>query len=168
MRAAPLFWVIALSGPLAGWAGCAGCADRRPRPEEALNAFLADLQYGRAEAAWAALSESSRQKLLERHRRLSDARGLPADETPSQILFGDLGIVVMSPPESVIVGSPLGNKANVHVTVAGGKSADIWMVREGTAWKVDLVASLKDAPDLTARLGQGPTRTSTSMPSVSE
>ena len=160
MRAVSLFWVIALS--------CAsgGCADRRPRPEEALNAFLADLQYGRAEAAWAALSESSRQKLIERHRLLSDARGKPADETPSQILFGDLGIVVMSPPESVVVVSPLGNEAKLRVTVAGGRSADIRMVREGAAWKVDLFGSLEDAPDLTARLGQGSARTSTSTPSV--
>src|SRR5262245_43335280 len=119
MRPLSLFWVIALS------CASAGCADRRPRPEQALNAFLADLQYGRAEAAWAALSEPSRQKLLERHKRLSEAHGKATDDTPAQILFGDLGIVPMSPPESVVVVSPLGNEAKLRVTVAGGKSADI-------------------------------------------
>jgi hypothetical protein len=160
MRAVPLLWVIALS------CTSAACADRRPKPEEAFNAFLADLQYGRAEAAWAALSESSRQRLLERHKRLADARGKPAEDTPAQILFGDLGIVVMSPPESVLVGSPLGDEAKLRVTVAGGRSADIRMVREGTAWKVDLVGSLDEAPDLAKSLGQGKERTSTSTPSV--
>lgn len=161
MRALALFWVVALS--------CAsvGCADRRPRPEEALNAFLADLQYGRAESAWAALSESSRRELLERHRRLAEARGEKPDDSPSQILFGDLGLVAMSPPESVVVVSPLGNEAKLRVTVAGGRSAVIRMVREGAVWKVDLFGSLEPAPDLTAQLGQGSARTSTSTPSVS-
>jgi hypothetical protein len=141
----------------------AGCADRRPRPEEAFNAFLADLQYGRAETAWAALSESSRKRLLEQHERLVEASGKPADDTPSQILFGDLGIVVMSPPESVLVGSPLGNEAKLRVSVPGGKSADIRMVREGTVWKVDLMGSLDEAPDLATSLGRT-TSTSTSSP----
>jgi hypothetical protein len=160
MRALSLFWVIALT------CAAAGCADRRPRPEEALNAFLADLQYGRAEAAWAALSESSRTKLLERHQRLARAAGKPSDDTPAQILFGELGIVVMSAPESVVVVSPLGNEAKLRVTVAGGRSADIRMVREGPAWKVDLLGSLDEAPDLSAMLGQGSARTSTSTPSA--
>ncbi len=160
MRAVSLFCVIALS--------CAaeGCADRRPKPEDTLNAFLADLQYGRAEAAWAALSESSRQKLLERHRRLAEATGKPVEETPSQILFGDLGIVVLTAPESVFVSSPLGDEVKIQVTVAGGKSHEITMVREGTAWKVDLMHSLDDAPDLMEHLGQGTASTSTSTPSV--
>ena len=143
-----LFWVIALS------CAAAGCADRRPRPEDALNAFLADLQYGRAESAWAALSESSRQKLIERHRLLFEAGGQKTDDTPSEILFGDLGIVVMSPPESVVVVSPLGNEAKLRVTVAGGRSADIRMVREGSGWKIDLMASLEEAPDLAPLLGK--------------
>ena len=93
-------------------------------------------------------------------------RRTPARDEGRQILFGDLGIVPMSPPESVVVVSPLSNEAKLRVTVAGGKSADIRMVREGTAWKVDLMGSLEDAPDLSAQLGQGSARTSTSTPSV--
>ncbi len=161
MRTVSLLPVVALT-----CAFTAACADRRPKPEEALNAFLADLQYGRADAAWAALSESSKHRLLEAHQQLVAAGSKADDDLASEILFGDLGLVVMSPPESVVVVSPLGNEAKLRVTVAGGKSADIRMVREGTAWKVDLVDSLHPAPDLSAALGQGSARTSTSTPNV--
>jgi hypothetical protein len=129
-----------------------GCPRDRPRPEEALEAFLADIQYGRADAAWAALSEGSRQSLIERHRTLATGAGEATEETPAQILFGDLNLVVMSPPESIIVASPLGNEVMLRVAVAGGKSADIRMVREGVAWKVDLTSSLHPAPPLDAML----------------
>lgn len=119
-----------------------------------MEAFLADIQYGRADSAWAALTEASRTRLLERHRALAAAAGKPTDETPAKILFGDLGLVVQSAPESIVVASPLGNEVTLRVTVAGGKSAEIRMVREGIRWKVDLMGSLGPAPPLALGLGK--------------
>lgn len=153
MRAAHAISVVALVA-LVG-----SCANKRPKPEEALEAFLADVQYGRADSAWAALTEESRTRLLERHRALAEAAGKPVDETPAKILFGDLGLVVQSPPESIVVASPLGNEVTLRVTVEGGRSAEIRMVREGVRWKVDLTGSLERAPPLALGLGKTSTVT---------
>lgn len=125
-----------------------GCPRPEVQPEDALRRFLADLQYGRADAAWAALSEGSKEELLKRHRTLAQARQQPATDRPAEILYGELGIEVLASPENIVVVSPLGPEVVLRVAVKGGRSAELRMQRSGEDWRVDLVSALHPAPAL--------------------
>jgi hypothetical protein len=128
------------------------CHAERPDPEEVLRTFLSDLRNGRADAAWAALSESSQKELNTRHEELVKAGAVKTDATPAQLLFEDLGLMMVNPPESIAVASPHGQEVMLRVAIKDGKSADVRMVREGDRWKVDLTGSLKPAPPLEEKL----------------
>lgn len=128
------------------------CHAERPDPEEVLRTFLADLRNGRAEAAWRALSEESRKELEHRHEALVAAGAKKSEATPAQLLFEDLGLMMVNPPESIAVASPHGQEVMLRVAIKDGRSADVHMVREGDRWKVDLVGTLKAAPPLEEKL----------------
>lgn len=138
----------------------AGCPGKRPDPDKVLNDFLINLRAGRVEVAWAALSQSSQKELTARHERLV-AAGAKSPATPAAMLFDDLGLVVVNEPESIAESSPHGQDVQLRVAVKGGQSADVWMVREGDAWKVDLIRSFDKAPPLDEKL-EGPEKTETS------
>lgn len=132
----------------------AGCAKAKPYPEEeVLRAFLGDLRARRADAAWAVLSESSKHELERRHAALMRAMGKEVGETkPAKMLFEQLGVMSLAQPESIVMTSAPGDDVRMQVSVKDGKSAEIRMVKEGGAWKVDLMGSLKPAPPLTEAL----------------
>lgn len=129
-------------------ASLSGCPRPEVQPEDALRRFLADLQYGRADAAWAALSDGSKEELLKRHRALAQAGQRPASDRPADILYGELGIEVLASPENIVVVSPLGPEVVLRVAVKGGRSAELRMQRAGVDWRVDLVSALHPAPSL--------------------
>jgi hypothetical protein len=139
----------------------AACKSARPDPEEALRTFLTDLRNGRADAAWLALSEGSQKEINARHKALVDAGAKTKGAKPAQMLFEDLGLMMVNPPESIAVASPHGQELMLRVSVKDGRSADIRMVREGELWKVDLTGSLKPAPALEAGLEGKKVETST-------
>ena len=121
--------------------------EKKLGPEETLNRFLADLRFGRSEQVWASLSQGARTQLEQRHAERRKVAGLPEQKPdPAKILFADLGLNLLSPPESVAVAGPISDTVRLRVTVEQGNSADIYMVQEGGAWKVDLAKSLKASP----------------------
>lgn len=162
------FWAaLAVAAP--------GCNEKKQEPEDAFRRFAADVNARRADAAWAALTESSQQELERRHEAIAEASGSGSGAeagsgsgaekkqkaTPGSMLFEQLGLVVLSAPESVVIVSPPGREVLLRVTVKDGKTADVRMVREGARWKVDLMGSLKKAVPLERGL-QGPLETDTS------
>lgn len=133
-----------------------GCLPQTPDPEDTLKAFLADLSAGRDTVAYNALSQATRTELERRHELLARAAGRAPSRKAGEILYRELGLMVLhSPPESIVMVSQPGAEVVLRVGVKDGKSADIRMVREGDAWKVDLMRSLKPAPPLEAAL-RGP------------
>jgi predicted nucleic acid-binding Zn-ribbon protein len=121
---------------------------RQDPPEAALDAFFTDLRFQRVDRAYAALAHRSRTWLEERHRRLQRA-ATPADQPSDdasidrhELLYRTLDLTLLSPPESIVVVSPPGDRVTLRVTVEGGASAEVVMVREDGRWKVDLESTL--------------------------
>lgn len=115
------------------------CRPAESRPEQVLEAFLQEVSFGRAEAAWNKLSEETRNVLRERHRRLREAAGQPPEEPePAELLYGVAGLTVLNPAESVAVVSPPGDVVTLRVSVEGGRSAEVRMIRRDGSWRVDL------------------------------
>jgi hypothetical protein len=140
------------------------CAENKAQPEDVLKKFLGDVRAHRSDQAWALLSESSRKELERRHREIAKAAAKSGDAakgTLEEMLFEDLGLMMLNPPESVAVVSPPGPEATLRVTVKDGRSAEVRMVKEGAGWKVDLVGSLRKAPALEAELRGKTAETST-------
>jgi hypothetical protein len=116
-----------------------GCRPAESRPEQVLEAFLQEVSFGRAEAAWNDLSKETRDALRERHRQLRRAAGQPPEEPePAELLYGVAGLTVLNPAESVAVVSPPGDVVTLRVSVEGGRSAEVRMVRRDGVWRVDL------------------------------
>ncbi|MCB9654851.1 MAG: hypothetical protein H6729_12050 [Deltaproteobacteria bacterium] len=65
-----------------------------------------------------------------------------APEDPSMLLFSDLRLIVLGEPENIVLVSPFGQEVTLRVSLAQGRSADFRLVREGKAWKVDLMSAL--------------------------
>jgi hypothetical protein len=144
-----------------------GCPENKMDPEDAFRKFAKDLHERHAEAAWPALTAATRTELERRHRALIEARGqkTPKENEPlaAEILFEELGLVLLNPVESVaVVSPPGGSEVMLRVSVKDGRSADIKMVREGQTWKVDLMSSLQKAPPLDQDLKGKPERADTS------
>ena len=139
--------------------------------------FLSHIERRRAKPAWEALSDGSRQALRARHADLARAAHRAPSDDPNDILFGELQLRTLGTADSVVVVGPLGDRVRLRVTVPDGPSAEIWMVREGSVWKVDLDRSLAVQPAVTQAAettepstensppGEG--RPDTSTPSVS-
>jgi hypothetical protein len=137
------------------------CPAPRPDPEEALKTFLSDLRNGRSEAAWSSLSAASRRELERRHEALERAAGVKSDASAAQLLFEDLGLMVINPPESIAQASPQGRETTLRVSIKDGRSADVRMVLEENRWVVDLIGSMKPSPPLEAGLEGRRVETST-------
>ncbi len=138
------------------------CAKKPAEPEEVLSTFLTNLRHHRAKPAWDALTAKSQAILAKRHSTLAAAAGKPAtDPEPGQILFDQLGLAVLTTPESIVVTSPLGPEVSLRVSVENGQSAVFKMRREGSAWKIDLATTL----DLRAPSDRSSQRTPKTGPS---
>ena len=123
-------------------AGISGCNAPAERPERALSRFVGHVRRGRANEAWAALSTETQRKLKADHRALAAAARRPPTDDIDEILFDELRLRALAEPDSVVVVGPLGERVRLRITVPDGPSAEMWMVREDGAWKVDLTRSL--------------------------
>ena len=147
-----------------------GCRENSKTPEAALKQFISDIQNRRAQPAWNALSTASRADFERRSRAVDKNSPTPsatalapkaADSSATsginaaRILFSEFELHAMSTPESISVASRLGSEVSLRVSPKSGPSANIRMIREGTSWKVDLLASLEAFPNYQ------PTRTAT-------
>ncbi len=124
------------------------CRPGAATPEDALRTFLGDVSSRRAAEAWAGLSKSSQEVLLADARALAAATGQEPETDPGKLLFERSELLLLRKAESISVASRPGDVATLRVPVEGGASANVRMVREGAAWKVDLMGSLEPRPDL--------------------
>ena len=123
----------------------AACRPEPLGPEQTLTRFLADVRYGKAQSAFAALCEDTQTALRDRHEQL-DANGHDRSTPEGRILFRELGLEVLHAPESVNVASPIGDTVTLRVTVQRGDSANVYLERTGDRWCVDLNRTLQTIP----------------------
>ena len=124
-----------------------GCRTDTTTPEGALRQFINNVQIHRADEVYDGLSAASRAELHARARAQAEATGAEPVTDRSQLLFRETQLIALRKPESISVASPLGTEVTVRVSVEGGQTAEVKMVREGTTWKVDLFDSLQASPD---------------------
>jgi hypothetical protein len=124
-------------------AALTSCKGGAVTPEQALEAFLADVKARNAKGAWAALSNGSQQALLQDAAKLAEAAGTKPETDPARLLFERSELVMLREPESISLASRPGDPVLLRVSVKGGKSGTVRLVREGEAWKVDLFGSLQ-------------------------
>lgn len=119
------------------------CPQRQSDAKETASQFLNDIRARRGDAAFARLSEGSQTELRRRHLALVKAGGGEPDVAPAYLIFKTLDVELLSTPESIVEASrPDGAEVLLRVSVKSGESADLRMVRENDAWKVDLFRSL--------------------------
>ena len=116
-------------------------------PEGALRQFINDVEIRRANEVYDRLSAASRAELHRRAKVLAEASGTEIVTDKGQLLFRQTQLIALRRPESISVASPLGAEVKVRVSVQGGQTAEVQMVREGKTWKVDLFKSLTAMPD---------------------
>ena len=122
--------------------GLSACSQTADQPERAFATFVTHVERGRADEAWAALSDESRRTLTERHEALARAAQRDPTGDVEDILFRELRLRASGDPDSIVVVGPLGERVRLRVSVAAGPSAEVWMVKEEDEWKVDLTRSL--------------------------
>jgi hypothetical protein len=122
----------------------ARCAGHASTPEDTLKKFLGDLNAHRTDAAWSALSQRSKAELKKQAEALAAAAGEKPDLSP-QALLDRSELMVLRAPESISISSPIGAEVTLRVSVKGGESANVHMIREGSEWKIDLAPSLQPA-----------------------
>lgn len=122
------------------------CPKQTLDAKQTCEAFLDDIYARRGDHAFDKLSEGSQTELRRRHLALVEAGGGDPDASPAYLIFKTLDLERMSTPESIAEASrPDAKGVLLRVAVKSGDSADIRMVKEGDAWKVDLFASLAPA-----------------------
>ncbi len=126
------------------WIGVLGaCAQAVESPEDVLESFLQEVSFGRLDKAAERLSRSTRDALSRRYHEMRERTGLPPKEPePADLLSEGLDLTVLNSAESIVVVSPLGDSVTLRATVEGGASAEVFMVREDGAWRIDLLRSL--------------------------
>jgi hypothetical protein len=136
----PLYIVATILAASALWA----CPKQSLDAKQTCEQFLEDIHARRGERAFDKLSEGSKTELRRRHLALVEAGGGDEDASPAYLIFKTLDIERISTPESIAEASrPDDEQVLLRVAVKSGDSADIRMVKEGEAWKVDLFASLQ-------------------------
>jgi hypothetical protein len=121
----------------------AGCTPSDDDPARAFQIFLADVQEGKADAAWALHSADTQAELTELIRQRSEESKGAIPNDPKKVLFGNAELA--KPVERVEVKSREGAAAVLTVTHVGGGTQDIPMVKEPTGWKlrIELPPGLK-------------------------
>ncbi|MHB1846858.1 MAG: hypothetical protein ACYCWW_18715 [Deltaproteobacteria bacterium] len=132
-----LWWTFALGAVLAPTA-----CHANESPDDAFRLFTAAVLSHQPDAAWARLSKESQEAMTAATARvaaLSPKGTIPKD--PKALLFGeDVGLA--QPIEKIDVLEKRDDLARLDVT-AGGARHEVFMVREGGRWKLDLTHGLK-------------------------
>jgi uncharacterized lipoprotein len=122
-----------------------GCDARSDTPVEAYKSFVKAIQKGEVKTAFGGLSQQTQSTLRQRAKELSTASGGAIKDEPEALLLAP-----GAPRESlseVKLERQDGNRA-VVVAAAGNRQA-VPMVREGSAWKLDLAEFIN--PGATAK-----------------
>lgn len=119
-----------------------GCNTKAVSPEDAAETFFRHINRGNSDAIWASLTSDSQRRLTDRHELVRVPTG--ADASPRAIL-GSLSLFPLGQHGTPTVVSPLGDRVTVRLSGPRGNT-DLYLVREGPDWKVDLwrVLSLGD------------------------
>ena len=125
------------------------CHQGPPKPEDNLKAFLGAVRSKRGNEAWKLLSAASQSELNKRAQRIAEITRTPVEINKSKLLFQEMEIMTIRIPESISVTSPISSTAKLRVTLKDGQTANVLMIREGQAWKVDLMGSLSPVPTST-------------------
>jgi hypothetical protein len=110
---------------------------RADGPAEAYAAFSKAIQRGDWKAAYASLSQETQQKLAARAKEIAAASAGAIKDDPAALAFS--GAPRPEPLSEVKLVYLDGDRA-VLLASAGGRSQQVSMVRENSAWKVDLSA----------------------------
>jgi hypothetical protein len=102
----------------------------------ALVRAVADRDEG---AAWALLSSATQERLTARARVAAAAAPGVVPPSARSLLVGDASLAVR-PPSSITVVGGSADRAVLRVEAPGAGPADVVLVREGGAWRVDLPA----------------------------
>jgi hypothetical protein len=151
--------ILTVSGALTA------CKPRLGTPEDTLRAFLTEVKARRGREAWTLLSRSSQDALLGDARALAEASGAAPETDPQRLLFERTELLVLRGTEAITLASRPGDQVQLRVALPSGKGATIHMVREGEAWRVDLVGSMAPIPTSTtdtSTTGKGAATSSTS------
>jgi hypothetical protein len=114
------------------------CQPDRP-PDATYRALVRAMAERDEEAAWALLSRATRQRLEERARVAADAAPGVVAPNARALLAGDAPLAVR-PPRSITVVEAGATRAVLRVEAPGAPPADVVLVREDGAWRVDLPA----------------------------
>ena len=125
------------------------CNQGPPKPEDNLKAFLGAVRSKRGPEAWKLLSAASQSELTKRAKRIAEITETPVETNKSKLLFQEMEIMTIRIPESISVTSPISSTAKLRVALKDGQTANVLMIREGQAWKVDLLGSLSPIPTST-------------------
>ncbi|MFO0727392.1 MAG: hypothetical protein U1E65_26685 [Myxococcota bacterium] len=139
------------------FSGLPACKPSSSTPEDALRGFLGELKNHRASEAFQHLSSESQAALKKDAQALAEATHDPVATDPAKLLFERSEVILLRQPESISVASRPGDAVMLRVSVENGESANVRMVREGTAWKVDLMGSLTPREDKPKRVKTGTT-----------
>jgi hypothetical protein len=132
VRSASAFLALAL---------CAGCpGNRSDDPVEAYQAFVKSAQKGEIKAAWGALSAATRAEVDGRTHALAAASDGGVRDDPTALLFSSLQRP--EPITEISLQRRDDTAATVRVSTAS-RTAEVRLVKEDGAWKVDLTEALK-------------------------
>ena len=116
-----------------------GCPAEPETPESRVRVFMTDVSRGDDDRIVASLSSERLEWLEARWRKLH------SDPDPGpEALLSTTRLTALGPVETVVLVSPPGDRATVRVTVEGGASTEIRLVRE-QGWRVDLPRTLSVA-----------------------
>lgn len=114
------------------------CKTDAGSPEAASERFFTHVRMRDSEAVWADLSTESQTQLRDRHETL---RAITGDAGDPDAILGALGLVALGEQKTPVVVSPLGDRVTVRLSGPRG-STDLFLVRQGPDWKVDLWRTL--------------------------
>ncbi len=119
-----------------------GCKTEVVSPEDAAETFFTNVSRGNDDAVWASLTADSQRQLTDRHATQLAHGGKSLSATT---ILGSLSLFPLGQHNPPTVVSPLGDRVTVRLSGPRGNT-DLYLVREGPDWKVDLwrVLSLGD------------------------
>ena len=104
-------------------------------PVDAYTSFSRAAQRGDAKAAYALLSSRTQQKLATHAKEISAASGGAIKDDPAALAFS--GPPRPDPLSEVKLVGQAGDRATLEAK-AGGRAAQVTMLKEKSGWKVDL------------------------------
>ena len=126
--------------PLAALAAAAlllpAACTRDPGPEATYRALTRAVAERDEEAAWALLSKGTRAWLEDRAREAARTAPGVVPQSARQLLLGDAALSAVPPTLVELVRSDAA-EAVLRVRAPGGEAAEVRLVREGGAWKLD-------------------------------